>query len=59
VKLVLIHSFNDTIIPHKAALKTLSLAKEPKVIYNVSDATHGYTPSMRPYLEKELVLILK
>jgi fermentation-respiration switch protein FrsA (DUF1100 family) len=59
VKFVLIHSFNDTVISHKAALKTFALAKEPKVIYNVSDATHGYTPSMHPYLEKELVLILK
>jgi hypothetical protein len=28
-------------------------------MYNVSDATHGYTASMRPYLEKELALLLK
>jgi len=59
VKFVLIHSFNDTVIPHEAALKTFALAKEPKVMYNVSDAMHGYTSSMHPYLEKELALILK
>lgn len=58
-KFVLIQSFNDTVIPHKAALKTFALAKEPKVMYNVSDVVHGYTSSMRPYLEKELALILK
>jgi hypothetical protein len=59
MKFVLIHSFNDTVIPHDAALKTFALAKEPKIMYNVSDAMHGYTSSMRPYLEKELALILK
>ncbi len=59
VKFVLIHSFNDTVIPYEAALKTFALAKEPKVMYIVSDATHGYTSSMHPYLEKELALILK
>jgi dienelactone hydrolase len=58
-KFVLIHSFNDTIIPHEMALKTFALAKEPKAMYNVSDITHGYTASMHPYLEKELALLLK
>ena len=57
-KFVLIHSLNDTLIPHETALKTFALAKEPKAMYNVSDATHGYTASMRPYLEKELALLL-
>ena len=57
-KFVLIHSLNDTLIPYETALKTFALAKEPKAMYNVSDATHGYTTSMRPYLEKELALLL-
>lgn len=57
-KFVQIHSFNDTLIPYDAALKTFELAKEPRAMYNISDATHGYTGSMRPYLEKELAIIL-
>ena len=57
-KFVLIHSFNDTVIPHEMALRTFALAKEPKAMYNVTEATHGYTASMRPYLEKELALLL-
>ncbi len=57
-KFVLIHSFNDTVIPHEMALKTFALAKEPKAMYNVTEATHGYTGSMSPYLKKELALLL-
>lgn len=57
-KFVQIHSFNDTVIPHELALRTFALAKEPKAMYNVTEATHGYTASMRPYLEKELSLLL-
>lgn len=57
-KFVQIHSFNDTIISHDQALQTFALAKEPKAMYNVTEATHGYTASMRPYLEKELALLL-
>jgi uncharacterized protein len=57
-RFVQIHSFNDTLIPYDTAVKTFMLAKEPKALYNVSDATHGYTGSMRPYLEKELAIIL-
>jgi hypothetical protein len=49
---------NDTLIPYDTALKTFAVAKEPKAMYNVSDATHGYTASMRPYIEKELNMIL-
>ncbi|WP_240664276.1 S9 family peptidase [Methanosarcina sp. MSH10X1] len=58
-KFVQIHSFNDTIISHDQALRTFALAKEPKAMYNVTEETHGYTESMRPYLEKELALLLK
>jgi uncharacterized protein len=57
-KFVQIHSFNDTLIPYDAALKTFALAKEPKAMYNVSDTTHGYTASMRPYIQKGLAMIL-
>lgn len=57
-KLVLIHSLNDTLIPYNMSLRTFDLAKNPKVMYNVTEATHGYTGSMRPYLEKELALLL-
>jgi len=58
-KFVLIHSFNDPVISHDLALRTYSLAKEPKAMYNVTETTHGYTASMRPYLEKELAFLLK
>jgi fermentation-respiration switch protein FrsA (DUF1100 family) len=57
-KFVLIHSFNDTLISHDMALRTFALAREPKAMYNVTEETHGYTASMRPYLEKELALLL-
>jgi len=57
-KFVLIHSSNDPVISHDLALRTFALAKEPKAMYNVTEATHGYTASMRPYLEKELALLL-
>lgn len=57
-KFVQIHSFNDPVISHDLALRTYSLAKEPKAMHNVTEATHGYTASMLPYLEKELVLLL-
>ena len=57
-KFVQLHSFNDTAISHEMALRTFALAKEPKAMYNVTEATHGYTASMRPYLEKELSLLL-
>ncbi|WP_243684868.1 alpha/beta hydrolase [Methanosarcina barkeri] len=57
-KFVLIHSSNDPVISHDLALRTYSLAKEPKAMYNVTEATHGYTASMHPYLEKELSLLL-
>lgn len=56
-RFVLLHSSNDTVIPHEMALGTLSLAGEPKVMHNVSEATHGYTASMHPYLEEELAII--
>jgi dienelactone hydrolase len=58
-RLVMIHSFNDTIISHELALRTFDLAEEPKAMYNTTEETHGYTASMRPYLEKELSLLLK
>mgnify|MGYP000856603862 FL=1 len=57
-KFVQIHSFNDPVISHDLALRTFALAKEPKAMYNITEATHGYTASMRPYLEKELALLL-
>ncbi|MCQ1536004.1 alpha/beta hydrolase [Methanosarcina sp. KYL-1] len=58
-RFVLMHSFNDTVIPHELAVRTFALAEEPKAIYNVSEAAHGYTASMHPYLEEELALMLK
>ena len=57
-RLVLIHSFNDTVISHELALRTFGLAKEPKAMYNATEETHGYTASMHPYLEKELEFLL-
>jgi uncharacterized protein len=58
-RLVLIHSFNDTVISHGLALRTFDRAKEPKAMYNATEETHGYTASMRSDLEKELSLLLK
>lgn len=58
-KLVMIHSFNDTVISHELALRTFDLAEKPKAMYNTTEETHGYTGSMNPYLEKELALLLK
>ncbi len=58
-RLVMIHSINDTVISHEQALRTFALAEEPKAMYNATEETHGYTASMRPYLEKELALLLK
>lgn len=57
-KFVQIHSLNDPIISYDLALRTFSLAKNPKAMYNVTEATHGYTASMHPYLKKELSLLL-
>jgi len=57
-KLVMMHSFNDTVISHELALRTFALAEEPKAMYNATEKTHGYTASMHPYLEKELALLL-
>lgn len=56
-RLVLLHSSNDTVIPHEMALGTFALAGNPKAMYNVSETSHGYTASMYPYLEEELALI--
>lgn len=56
-KLVMLHSFNDTVIDYELALRTFDAAVEPKAMYSVSEATHGYTASMKPYLEKELAVI--
>jgi fermentation-respiration switch protein FrsA (DUF1100 family) len=56
-RFVLLHSSNDPVVPHEMALGTFSLAGEPKAMYNVSEARHGYTASMRPYLEEELAII--
>jgi len=57
-RLVMMHSFNDTVISHELALRTFDLAKEPKAMYNTTEETHGYTASMRSDLEKELALLL-
>lgn len=56
-RVVMLHSFNDTIIPYGMAQKTFDKASEPKAIYNVAENTHGYTGSMQPYLEQELSAI--
>ena len=53
-RVVILHSFNDTIIPYGMAQKTFGKAGEPKAMYNVTDPTHGYTGSMQQYLEQEL-----
>ena len=58
-RVVMLHSFNDTIIPYGMAQKTFEKAGEPKAMYSVADSTHGYTGSMQPYLEQELYTIFE
>ena len=53
-RVIMLHSFNDTIIPYGIAQKTFEKAAEPKAMYNITDSTHGYTGSMQIYLEQEL-----
>lgn len=58
-KVVMFHAANDTIIPYNMAEETFRLAREPKVIYTVNGSTHGYSPSTREELGKELASIFK
>ena len=51
---VMIHSVNDTIIPHEEAERTYAKAFEPKEWYTVECATHGYCTEMDAVLEIEL-----
>ena len=56
-KVVMLHSLNDSIIPYSIAQKTFERAGEPRSIHTVNDTGHGFTSSMRPYLEQGLALI--
>lgn len=58
-KVVMIHAVNDTIIPYSMAEDTFELAKEPKAMYTVNGSTHGYSPSAKGELEKELTIIFE
>jgi dienelactone hydrolase len=54
---VMIHSLNDTIIPHEYAEETYTKGFQPKVFHIVSCRTHGYCTEMNSGLEKELKII--
>ncbi|MBE0516704.1 MAG: alpha/beta hydrolase [Methanophagales archaeon] len=53
-KFVMIHSVNDTIIPYENAEQTYTKAFEPKELYTVECATHGYCTEMAAHLKTEL-----
>lgn len=53
-KFVMFHSVNDTIIPYESALQTYTKAFEPKELYTVECATHGYCTEMADFLKIEL-----
>jgi len=53
-KLVMIHSLNDTVIPYEYAEETYAGASQPKILYTVGCAKHGYCTEMNAFLEKEL-----
>jgi len=53
-KLVMIHSQNDTVIPYEYAEQTFAQALQPKILYTVGCAKHGYCTEMNAFLEKEL-----
>jgi len=56
-KVVLIHAINDAIVPYNMAEVTFELAKAPKAMYTVNGSIHGYSPSAKGELEKELAII--
>lgn len=58
-KLVMMHSVNDSIIPVELAENTFRKAKAPKMLYNVSTGSHGFSEGMREPLEIELRLMLQ
>ncbi len=58
-KLIMIHSKTDKIIKLEDSIKTFNKASEPKAFYYVENCTHGYCPSMLPFIDKELNECLK
>lgn len=56
-RVVMFHASNDTIITYSMAKATFELATEPKAMYTVNGTTHGYSPSIKEELEKELIII--
>jgi len=50
----MIHSQNDTVIPYEYAEQTFAQALQPKILYTVGCAKHGYCTEMNAFLEKEL-----
>ncbi len=53
-KFVMIHSVNDTLISYESAEQTYAKAFEPKELYTVECATHGYCTEMAEALKSEL-----
>jgi fermentation-respiration switch protein FrsA (DUF1100 family) len=54
----MIHSVNDMIIPYESAEQTYAKAFEPKDLYTVECATHGYCTEMAEALKMELELMV-
>ena len=57
-KLVMIHSLNDTVIPYEYAEQTYANALQPKILYTVGCAKHGYCTEMNAFLQKELRIMM-
>lgn len=56
-KVIMFHAVNDSIVPYGMAEHTFELAGEPKIIHKLNSTTHGYSPSTKEELKKELAII--
>jgi fermentation-respiration switch protein FrsA (DUF1100 family) len=54
IKLVMIHSRNDTVVPYELALQTFAKASEPKALHTVCCTKHGYCTEMNAFLDEEI-----
>ena len=52
--LIMIHSRNDTVIPHRLAERTYARGSQPKRLHTVSCAGHGYCSEMDEAVKEEL-----
>ncbi len=53
-RIFMLHSSDDPVISSDAAAKTFAKARKPKNLEIITGSSHGYNPSMQPYLEEGL-----